>query len=235
MAESVPRSPGVFDEAFLTGIEGVTQVVLIRHGEQEIPDPRAGSVGDWVDAPLSKRGQEQARLVGERFSTERVDAVYASPLRRAYETGAQVARHHRLDPVVVKDLREVEIFRDVPGTQSVQEFLGRPLLAGIRERMLRERKWDVYPYSESSFTFRKRTVNAIEAIVASNEGRRVVVACHGGVINAYLAHMIGVDADMFFRPAHTSVNVVFAGRGMRALQSLNDIRHLLESEGAVSY
>jgi broad specificity phosphatase PhoE len=73
-------------------------------------------------------------------------------------------------------------------------------------------------------------VNAVEAIIAENEGKRVVVACHGGVINAYIGHIIGVDYDLFFRPAHCSINVVFSGEGVRALQSLNDVHHLRTPE-----
>ena len=88
----------------------------------------------------------------------------------------------------------------------------------------------MYPLSESSFEFRKRTVNAVESIIAANEGKRVVVACHGGVINSYIAHIIGVDYDMFFRPAHCSIHVVFSGHGVRALQSFNDVHHLRSSE-----
>lgn len=236
MADDTGRVPGVFDEAFLTGVEGVTELTFVRHGEQSIRDAQNGEIGQWTDPPLSKRGVQQARMVGERFSTVMVDAVYASPLKRAYDTGVQIARHHRLEPIVIDDLREVGVFRDVPADRHLVDFLGRDLLAGIHERMLRERKWDVYPYSESSFGFRKRTVNAVEAIIAANEGKRVVIACHGGVINAYIAHIIGVDSDMFFRPAHTSVNVVHAGKGgIRALQSLNDVTHLLMAEGAISF
>ncbi|MCK9518847.1 MAG: histidine phosphatase family protein [Dehalococcoidia bacterium] len=227
-----PRSPMIFDRAFLTDVEDVTQVVFVRHGEQYIPNERRGPVGEMVDPRLSERGEQQARLVGERFSTEKVDAVYASPLRRALETGQQIARHHRLEPIVLNDLREVEVFRDIPSDQSAVDFMGVPLLLGIRERMLREKSWDVYPYSESSFEFRRRTVNAVEAIIAENEGKRVVVACHGGVINAYIGHIIGSPFDMFFRPAHTSVSVVAAGEGIRALHVLNDTHHLRTPEGS---
>jgi probable phosphoglycerate mutase len=232
MSHGPARPPMVFDRAFLTGVEGVTEIVMVRHGEQHIADPRSGPIGDTFDPPLSERGQQQARLVGERFSIERVDVVYASPLKRAYDTGFQIARHHRLEPQVIHDLREVEVFRDIPLEKSAADFLGQGLLLGIRERMLQERKWDVYPYSESSFEFRKRTVNAVESIVALNEGKRVVIACHGGVINAYVGHVIGVSADMFFRPAHTSVHIVYSGHGVRALQSLNDVTHLTTAEGS---
>lgn len=230
MTQGQARTPAVFDRTFLTGVEGVTELIFVRHGEQFIPDLRSGPVGDSFDPPLSERGEQQAKVVGERLSADRVDVVYASPLRRALETGRQVARHHRLEPVVLDDLREIEVFRDIPADRSAADYLGNGLLLGLRERMLRERKWDVYPYSESSFEFRKRTVNAVEAIIAENEGKRVVIACHGGVINSYIAHIIGVDYDMFFRPAHCSINIVFTGYGVRALQSLNDVHHLRTNE-----
>lgn len=230
MSSGQARPPMIFDRAFLTDVEGVTELIFVRHGEQFVPDPRSGPVGDTFDPPLSDRGRQQAEAVAARLSVDRVDAVYASPLRRALDTGAAIARHHRLDPIVINDLREVEIFRDIPPEKSAAEFLGKALLLGVRERMLRERKWDVYPYSESSFEFRKRTVNAVEAIIAENEGRRVVVACHGGVINAYIGHIIGSLYDMFFRPAHASISIVYAGQGIRALQSLNDVHHLRTGE-----
>ena len=230
MSNGQARPPMVFDRAFLTGVEGVTELIFVRHGEQHIPDPRSGPVGDTFDPPLSERGEQQAKVVGERLSVDRIDVVYASPLKRALETGRQIARHHRLEPIVVNDLREVEIFRDIPADKSAAEFLGQGLLLGMRERMLREKKWDVYPYSESSFEFRKRTVNAVESIIAENEGKRVVIACHGGVINAYIGHIIGVDYDMFFRPAHCSMHIVFSGHGVRALQALNDVHHLRTGE-----
>lgn len=226
MSHGTARPPVVFDRAFLTGVEGVTELILVRHGEQYVADQRTGPVGETVDPPLSERGLQQAKVVGERLSVDRIDRVYASPLRRALETGREIARHHRIEPEVIHDLREVEVFRDIPADKSAADFLGQGLLAGIRERMLRERKWDVYPYSESSFEFRKRTVNAVEAIIAENEGKRVVIACHGGVINAYVGHIIGVDSDMFFRPAHASIHIVFSGEGVRALQTLNDVHHL---------
>ena len=230
MSSGQARTPMVFDRAFLTGVEGVTELIFVRHGEQHIEDIRGGPVGDTFDPPLSDRGEQQAKVVGERLSVDRIDAVYASPLKRALETGQQVARHHRLEPVVMDDLREIEVFRDIPADRSAVDYLGQSLLLGIRERMLRERKWDVYPHSESSFDFRKRTVNAVESIIAENEGKRVVIACHGGVINSYVGHVIGVEYDMFFRPAHCSISIVFSGHGVRALQSLNDVHHLRTNE-----
>jgi len=227
-----PPPDNPMDRAFLTNTPTVTELVLVRHGQQEIPGWDRAKIADTIAPPLSERGQQQARLVGERLSTERIDAVYSSTMRRAAETGDAIARHHRLDVERLDDLCEVGIFTQLPDGKEPRDLLGEQLLAGIRERMLLEKSWDVYPYSESSFDFRKRVINAIEGILAVNEGKRVVVACHGGVINAYVAHIIGARYDMFFRPAHTSINIVRAGEGLRALHSLNDINHLTTPEGS---
>ena len=210
------------------------EIVLVRHGQQDVPSAPNARIGDTVDAPLSDLGREQARLVGERFARESIDAVYSSGLRRAFDTGAAIGRRHGLEPVVVDDLREVEMFRGVPPDQTAAEAIGFDNLAGIRGRMARERSWDVFPLSEPSAEFTKRVVNAVEGIIARHEGEaaRVVVACHGGVINAYTGYVIATPYDMFFRPAHTSVHVVRAKGHSRAVHSLNDTHHLETAEGS---
>lgn len=224
------RVPGAFDIAFLSTAEDITELVLVRHGQQTY-DPN-GPVAQLIDPPLSDLGRSQARLVGMRLSTERVDAVYASPLQRALETGREIARHHRLEPTVLKELEEVGVFRDIPPDRTPMDYIGRLVLTGTRQRMVREKSWDVYPFSESSAAFRQRVINAIEGIIAAHPNERVVIACHGGVINAYAGYVIGSRYDMFFRPAHTSLNIVAAGGGIRALYRLNDVHHLETAEGS---
>jgi broad specificity phosphatase PhoE len=230
MTQEQPRRPAVFDEAFLTDVPDVSEVLLIRHGQQIEPAPGM-SAGELVDPPLSERGLQQAELVGRALSTTKIEAVYASPLSRASETAAAIARHQQLDVTTIPDLHEIKVFRDVPGDRNVLEFIGADVLKATRQRMLNEKVWDVYPYSESSAEFRKRVVNSVEAIIARHTGQRVAVVCHGGVINIYLAHIIGTPYDMFFRPAHTSINVVLAGRSRRVFRSLNDVHHLMTPEG----
>lgn len=230
MAEAEDRPPGVFDETFLTGIEGVTEVLLIRHGQVRY-DPEA-TVGDLADPPLTEQGRQQARLLAEALSTTHLAAVFTSPMRRARETAEAMLVHHRsLRLEVIPDLREVEVFRDAPPGKTLREFLGPELLGALRHRMLTERNWDVYPHSEPSYDFRKRCINAIEAAIASNAGERIAIVCHGGVINAYAGHIIGTPYDMFFRPANASVSIVAAGGGRRVIRLLNDTHHLTTAEG----
>ena len=224
------RVPGVFDQAFLTDAEGVTEIIFVRHAQPDVN--YEGLVGDSIDPPLTEYGRMQAKLVGDALSLKKIDAVFSSPLKRAHETAEAIAVHHKhLEITVSPDLREVEVFRDVPLDQRLQDYLGVDLLMGARERMLHERSWDVYPLSEPSYDFRKRTINAVEACIVRNTGQRIVIACHGGVINAYIGHIIKSPYDMFFRPAHASVSIVAAGEGRRVLRLLNDTHHLSTAEG----
>jgi probable phosphoglycerate mutase len=223
------RPPSVFDEAFLTGVDNVSEVLLIRHGQQDVT--AESTTGDWIDPPLSDHGRQQARLLAASLSTIHIDKIFCSPLKRAMETAQPIGEMHRLEPEVMKDLREVEIFRDLPPDQTAREAVGDELLKALRGRMLIEKKWDVYPYSESSHEFCKRAINAIETAIARNAGERIAIVCHGGVINAYMGHIIGSRYDMFFRPAHTSINIAAAGGDRRVLRSLNDVHHLVTAEG----
>lgn len=224
-----PASP--MDRAFLVGIEGVTHLALVRHGQQDYGDRTRPS--EWVDPPLSPTGVRQAAAVGAALAAERVDVVYTSTLERARDTAEAIAGAHGLEPVVVPELREVEIFRDLPDGTRVTDHVPPLLLAGIRERFVRELTWDVYPFSETSDELRHRVVSTIEGILATHPGEHVVVACHGGVINAYLAHILGIGTDMFFRPAHASVSRVRALGDRRVVASLNETHHLAAVDPAL--
>ncbi len=212
------------ERAFLFGLDGVTEVLLIRHAQQD--RDLNGPVGGFRDPPLSEQGREQARMLGEALSTVHLDAVFSSGLKRARETAAAVAAHHQLEPNVIEDLREIEIFRDMPPDQTALQFFGRELLRALQFRMIDERSWDVFPYTEPSHDFRKRVVSAVEQAIASQRAERIAVVCHGGVINTYVAHVVGSPYDFVCLPTHTSVSVIAAGEGQRVLRSLNDNNHL---------
>lgn len=180
----------------------------------------------WKDPPLSEQGRRQAAAVGAALASESLDAVLCSHLRRAAETARHVAEPHKLAPVVYPELREVETYRDVPDDVRLEDVLSPVMWHGVQERFLRERRWDVSPFSESSAEFRHRVVTVVEGILAMHAGKHLAIVCHGGVINAYLGHLLGLREDMFFRPAHASITRVLAGDGRRVIHTLNELHHL---------
>ena len=70
-------------------------------------------------------------------------------------------------------------------------------------------------------------VEAVERIVAAHPRQRVAVVCHGGVINVYAGHVLGIDDPLFFLPTYTSISrVLAASTGERSIASLNEAAHL---------
>ena len=214
---------------FLLSQPEANELVLVRHGQQQHPSSPVFTPSEWIDPPLSETGQRQAEVVGRALSGERVDVVVCSHLSRAHETARAVAGHHGLEPVVLPDLREVETFRDLDDGASPADALPEAYWRGVQERFPHERKWDVVPFGESSAELRHRVVSTIEGLLSLHAGANLVVVCHGGVINAYLAHVLGIDEDMFFLPAHASVSRLRRLGTRRALYSLNDRDHLVSA------
>jgi phosphohistidine phosphatase len=61
------------------------RLILVRHAHAKSGEP------DEL-RPLSDRGREEAHVLGERLAAERPDAVISSPLLRARETAAAIAK-----------------------------------------------------------------------------------------------------------------------------------------------
>ena len=82
-----------------------TRVFLIRHGATVLTaeDRFAGA----TDVELSDEGREQARRLAGRLRTEKISAVYASPLGRTLETATIIAQPHSLEVVRRDGLREI--------------------------------------------------------------------------------------------------------------------------------
>src|SRR5262249_46638794 len=104
------------ENPFSPTIEGICELLLVRHGEQELPLNLA--VGDALDAPLSEQGQRQAAAVGARLADHEIHAVYSSPLQRALRTGEAIATPHGLVPVTVDALREFDPWESFPSDKG---------------------------------------------------------------------------------------------------------------------
>jgi broad specificity phosphatase PhoE len=201
---------------------------LVRHGESdfEADDFVSGPRGRQWDPPLGQRGREQAGLLARRLlSMDRPAAVWCSPLRRARETVAPFAGAAGIEPRFDDDLMEAHI----------GEWEGRPFeeILASDERVLhrlrnQEPIWRHAPGIEELEPFRARVHRVIEEMVARHPDGNLVVVCHGGVINAYVAPLLGVDHEMFFVPENTSINSVVVDGAGRRVRFLNDHLHLTD-------
>ncbi|MCC7366041.1 MAG: histidine phosphatase family protein [Dehalococcoidia bacterium] len=213
------------DNPFLDSFEGMCEILLVRHGEQKFFENI--KLGEALDAPLSELGQKQAEAVGHRLAPARLGRVYCSPMKRAYDTGHQIARHHGLEPVVMDDLREIDLWQGAPQDKGLLDIYSAAELAEIYRGVTRSRKFSSYPHCEDADEFKRRIAGAIDQVAAESTGMRVAVACHGGVINAYLSTLFGSHYDHLVNVHHTSITVIRAADTRRAVITVNDYSHVM--------
>jgi 2,3-bisphosphoglycerate-dependent phosphoglycerate mutase len=213
-------------------LTGLCELVLVRHGEQQLS--RDTSVDDAVDAPLSELGLRQVEAVGKRLAETEIHAVYSSPLVRAFQTGEAIGSHHGLVPHAVEALREFHPWQQLDAGRSIHDLLSADEVRAIFREHVRTKRFDAFPYSEDRDAFRARINAALGDIIDRHLGERVVVTCHGGVINAFLAAVVGTDQDLPVRVHHTSVSVFRGADTRRSVISVNDFAHVLDLQDSVN-
>ena len=194
------------------------ELLLIRHALPVRVEEGEGP----ADPELSEVGHEQARRLSEYLGQERIDVVYASPLWRAHQTALPVAEQQGVDVLVADGIAEYD--RNASEYIPVEQMKAEghqgweDILAGaVHESM------GIDPYE-----FRANVVVAVEQIIADHPGQKAAAVCHGGVINAYLTHILGIErAGGFFYPNYTSIHRIAAARsGERSVLTVNETCHL---------
>lgn len=213
------------ENPFVESFDGMCEVLLVRHGEQHFYENI--KLGDALDAPLSELGRRQALAVGERLAPARLGTVFCSPMHRAYDTGKAIAKHHNLEPIVRDELREIDLWRHAPQDKGLLEIYSKEELGALYREVSRSRKHSAYPYCEDVPAFKARIVAAVDRIIGESIGQRVVIACHGGVINAYLSTLFGSTYDHLVSVHHTSITVVRGADSRRAVLTVNDYSHVM--------
>jgi probable phosphoglycerate mutase len=193
------------------------ELLLVRHA---LPLRRDGVDGP-ADPELSPEGHAQAEHLAVYLSSEHLDAIYASPLQRAYQTAQAIAANRTVDVQLCDAIAEFDRHRGEYVPTEVLKAENDPRYYAVING-----EWD--SEHETAEEFSDRVVDAIERLIVAHPGQRIAVVCHGGVINSYLSHVLGLaDRRGFFYPNYTSINRVAAARtGVRSLITVNETAHL---------
>jgi probable phosphoglycerate mutase len=173
-----------------------TELVLVRHGQSTANAQGIGQGrSDW---PLSDLGRRQAEATGRRLARlGGIAAVYTSPLSRAAETAAAIGAALGLAPIPVPDLVEIDIGALSGKPWDALKTLHPEAMAAYEAAEAARphpRNRELIPGWEPVAEVIARTWGAIQAIAVAHPGRRVVVVAHGGVLNAFLTHLLEGDA-----------------------------------------
>jgi probable phosphoglycerate mutase len=195
-----------------------TVVLLVRHGVT----PTTGKIlpGRMAGLHLSDEGRLQAEAAAKRIAPlPRVAAIYCSPLERARETAAPIARAKRLPIRIDRGLLECDF----------GEWTGEKLA-----RLSKLPEWEVvqrhpsafrFPRGESFTELQARITGALARLVAQHPGRVVIAVSHADPIKAAVAHALGMPLDLFQRIVigTASITAIAYGRTNATALTVNSV------------
>ena len=204
-----------------------TTLYLVRHG-QSVANMEHRALG-IVDMPLSVLGERQAQATFIYMKDVHLDAIYSSPLSRAYNTILPHAEHRGLPVQRVQALQEID--------------------HGLWEAMREEdiiRRW---PYSftemwcgnfglatapggENVQNAATRIINALREIAEKHPGQAVLVGGHGCAFRAACARIMGIAPERVGKelpyPANASVTTVTYEDGCFTMECFSEAAHLAD-------
>lgn len=186
------------------------ELILVRHGRPERSEATS-------DPHLSPLGHDQAARVARWLAGDTVHAVWSSTMRRAVQTAEPFAAQAGHP---IREHAGIVEFDQAAGSYVPSEELKRENFALWQALATGGQGVDMN-------AFKARVVAAMEEIVAAHAGETVAVFCHGGVINMWAAHVLGLEPRIFFEADYTSINRFICARsGQRSVLSLNERAHL---------
>jgi len=166
---------------------------------------------------LNGEGRIQAELMAQYFEPIRIDAVYSSPLERAFETAEIITSNRGLEISVKEEMADTEV-----GAWTNMKLKECAELEEWKSVQATPSQFK-FPEGESFVDVFDRMSNVVRSIVASNEGKNIVVTSHRDPIIILLASYLGVHMDSFQRipckPASLTEVAFFNGIG--TVESVN--------------
>lgn len=203
-----------------------TRLVMIRHGESNTTVERKIG-GPRTCSGLSELGRQQADRLARRLAeTHELPAtvLISSGYPRAIETAQALAPVLELDVTVDPRFGEHDPGPECDGLKFADfiERYGRP-------------DWEtdphatVFPGGETIAEFHHRVGAALTSVVQDHVGGAIVVACHGGVVDAAFRRLLSLPITGNFDLFTTNTSItefVHSRRGRWRLTRYNDSAHL---------
>jgi alpha-ribazole phosphatase len=203
----------------------MTELLLIRHGQTD--SNLHGRWQGWDGTPLNQQGEREAALIAQRLAQTEGDtaALYASPLRRAWQTAERIGEALNFGPVPHDGLKEIN-FGQISGV-TLDEF--RERFPDLHKRWTD--KLDLtftFPGGEQRAQFFQRVGEAMEGVVEHHPDQKVVVVAHGGTLRACLVHYLPAEFSLWwtYELGNCSLTRLEVRDGQARLLVLDDRTHL---------
>ena len=157
---------------------------VFRHGETDYNLEKRWQ-GCGIDIDLNQTGKQQAKDLAEKMQTLKIEIIYSSPLKRAYQTAQAVSEKTNAQIKIIPELTEASV--------GLCEGLTRDEIANkypeIWEKWYNDDgniNWSIrWPKGESKQEIKDRLFTAFEKILNTKE-TTIGIASHSGSIRYFL-------------------------------------------------
>jgi len=198
------------------------RLVLTRHGETvwHAENRYAGA----SDVALTRRGHQQAEALAAWAGTAGLLALWCSPLARARDTAAAVARATGLQPRVDPRLRELDFGQGEGHTIAEMERLWPDRVAAFRADPVEGH----LPGGEDPRAAADRGAACIRDIARAHPGGRVLVVAHTTLLRLVLCQLLGLPL-----PGYRRVFPFVRNCGLTELRLDREVVSLLQFNAAI--
>lgn len=198
------------------------QILLVRHGLPDRIEPTTDADGHPTpaDPDLTDVGRQQAQSVIAAAETLGVSSIVSSPMARAVQTGEPLARRLGLEIATDLDLAEYDyglpVYIPIHEAKTAAPETYQRILAGH------------LPDFVDADAFSTRVRAGMQRIIDGHRhDQTIAVFCHGGVVNVWLQHLLGLDRPLVFPIDYASMTRVLISRdGRTRVASVNETAHV---------
>lgn len=166
------------------------KVYLFRHGQTTYN--QEGKFTGFIDAPLSKRGRDDAKIIAMRLKDKKFGIAIHTHLSRSKDTLKEILRTHKECQLILEDDRMIE--------RNYGKFNGKKHLTIIKEEGthaydLWHRHYTSRPPGGESFAdVEKRVKSFIKDLrkIAKTNNTNIVISAHGNSIRVFRKIMEGL-------------------------------------------
>ena len=156
-----------------------------RHGQTEYN--AQNKVCGITDLPLTATGLAQADALAEKMKDKHIDVIIASPLLRAQQTAAAVAK-----AVGVQIITDGRITEQNYGVYEGADRKDKNFLANKSQFAVK------YPNGESMMQVAARVYPFIDEIKDKYADKTVLLVCHGGVCRVIKTYFQDMTNEEYF-------------------------------------
>jgi broad specificity phosphatase PhoE len=172
------------------------KLYLVRHGESvdDIEDCWGGA----ADFVLTESGRQTANSLASKLADSKIEVLYSSPLRRASETAALVAKAAGCAVQTIPNLMERNSYGVISGVNKAKA----KDIFGYLLSTLKGKPGDYYAGEsivgdEPVAAFDSRVKAAFDSILSHANGRNVVgIVTHGNVTRSIYRNILGIPGKV---------------------------------------